>query len=233
MFGEIQDDSSESDDHTVDDVGTVRTNSSNYKGDVESTEESVGSVKLGCDDDNVQPSAKTFGLGYKFIVPFLNKAKEEENIVGEVVGMGDRQGDRLVKYNNMNESATNELLHTTDLENLEEVPLFDYSLAVGDTIETERQRSPLDASEGTELVTVVSTVWMIGHPTMRGEKATTSISRSWQTALDSAQPRFCIVSSCHDDAPPAGEWTDINSVNLIWGVITKDARSRTKPQDEK
>ena len=170
-------------------------------------------------DNDQSTNTECYDVGYKFRKKFLSDSKEEEWVDGVVTGMGERWHDRLVQYNQG--AGTQELLHVDDLKELPPLPMFNYSLCAGDKI----GYMPFRRTN-----VVIATVYEIGDAIFRSGKVHISTS-GLLAALCVENPKLRIISSDHDDAPPVGQWTSIEQVNLVRGKIDDKLKAKDKEKD--
>ena len=101
---------------------------------------------------------------------------------------------------------------------MDEIPKFKHSLRVGDKIQHKRWENG-NCEDRMVKVTVVK----IGDSSNSNDTLPAVTTTNLYAILDEdINPDFCILESVHDDAPPVGQWTNVNEVNLIRGQLKTD-----------
>ena len=122
------------------------------------------------------------------------------------------KGQRLVYFDDI--GIEDEVLHVEDILDCTELPKFKYTLRAGDEVKYHNGHTTI-----TEVVTTIAESLML--ETTRPVVLTTAL-------LDPVKLAFAIVESKHKDAPPKGQWTTLNEVNLELGKVNNVKEIKAK-----
>ena len=148
-----------------------------------------------------------FGRGYRFKYEMSHKGKAT-CVAARVVEVKDN-GRRVISFEDSN--VVDEILHVNDIRDFEELPMFKYTLRVGDTVRYENE------GKREEVVTTIAPSAFLD---------TTMHSVLTTDMFHPVKGEFTIVESQYKDAPPKGKRMYLNGVNLELGKLANASEIR-------